>query len=703
MPSTDYIIQIIGQDKTGKAFQQVQGNVDRARKSVINLKNAILAIGTGVAVRSIINTTARFQDLRTSLTSVTGSAEAGAEAFRFITDIATKTQFSVEDLSKSFIKLKAAGITPSAEILNVFTNTAAITTDQIGTLEAVTDLFARTVSGGLGLEEIQRLGDRGVPVLRILEEQLGLTRGQISEFGKTAEGSKKIVDAFAKGIQDEFGNATANLLKNLNVQFSNLGIAITDAQDILGQGLAPVIANITVSFTDFILVNQKLIRQIGVNLGIALQDAIDLFILASKNVEIATVAVIALVGAFSPISAVILATIAVVNLFRNSLEETLGTPLRLADVFKGTFEFVKSILTDFINKITNDFKEFINATVLLVNKLPFTEFALPFELAQESTDNATKSLGEYVLAQVEAREEAEKLTKFYKQLKDQLQFQTATGQEDKKEENIVYAKFTKEIIALKDKFRTEEEVIEQERDKQIQMLDDFVAKEKNITFDQLREIALLKEQIATDSNERLNAIEDKRLQDIKDNFNKQKQLLKDRNYEDLNLQNLTDERKKEMAQQTGREVLDELAKRNKVAFAINKAFAIKDAYVNTAQGVTKALAMGPYGIPLAIGIGALGAIEIATIASQKYSGRALGGRVQAGNQYMVGEQGAEMFIPDQSGTIVANKNLDRATNVNITINANDTQGFDDLLVKRRSVIVNVINDALNSQGKEALI
>jgi hypothetical protein len=35
--------------------------------------------------------------------------------------------------------------------------------------------------------------------------------------------------------------------------------------------------------------------------------------------------------------------------------------------------------------------------------------------------------------------------------------------------------------------------------------------------------------------------------------------------------------------------------------------------------------------------------------------------------------------------------------------ANDTEGFDDLLIKRRSTIVNVINDALNSQGKEALI
>jgi hypothetical protein len=70
---------------------------------------------------------------------------------------------------------------------------------------------------------------------------------------------------------------------------------------------------------------------------------------------------------------------------------------------------------------------------------------------------------------------------------------------------------------------------------------------------------------------------------------------------------------------------------------------------------------------------------------------------------MVGEQGPEMFVPSTSGTIIPNKDLGRATNVNITINANDTQGFDDLLVKRRSVIVNVINDALNSQGKEALV
>lgn len=698
-----YLIQIIGQDKTGKAFKQVQGNVDKARRSVLNLKNAIIAIGTGTVVRSIINTTARFQDLRTSLASVTGSAEAGAEAFRFITDIATKTQFSVEDLSRSFIKLKAAGITPSAEILNVFTNTAAITTDQIGTLEAVTDLFARTVSGGLGLEEIQRLGDRGVPVLRILEEQLGLTRGQISEFGKTAEGAKKIVDAFAKGIQDEFGDATANLLKNLNVQFSNLGIAITDAQDILGQGLAPVIADITVSLTDFINVNQQAIREIGVNLGIALRDAISLFNVARNNIETTSVVVLGLVSAFSPISGAILAVIIVINQFRNALEESLGVPLRLADVFKGTFEFIKSTVRNALSNLIEGLKEFVNNAVALINFLPFTEIALPFEIAEDQIEESTKSLDEFILATIKTREEAEKTAKFYRQLKDQLQFQTFTGDAGEESTEQIQLKFGKDIEALQDKFRTEEQIILDEQEKQLKVLVDFLKKEGTITKEQLETLKDLKVQITEETNQKLKELEDQRLADMQANYDKQLQIIKDGKFAELDLENLSKDQIKDLTKESGRELLDQLAQRNKVAFALNKAFKIKDAIIDGVAGVQKALALGPFGIPLAGIIAGLTAANVATIASTQYSGRALGGSVRSGNQYMVGEQGPEMFVPSQSGTIIPNKDLGRATTVNVNVYANDTQGFDDLLVKRRSVIVNVINDALNSQGKEALV
>ena len=216
------------QIKNQQALGRVEKDVNRLTTSQLTLAKAaqaavasIAALGAVKIAKSIIQTTARFEDLKTSLSAVTGSAQQGAQAFNFITKFATKTQFGVEDLSKAFIKLKASGIQPTDELLTLFTDTAAITTDQIGTLEAVTDLFARTVSGGLGLEEIQRLGDRGVPVLRILKQELGLNRDQISEFGKSAEGAKRITDAFARGIRKEYGGATTKVVNNLSTQFSN--------------------------------------------------------------------------------------------------------------------------------------------------------------------------------------------------------------------------------------------------------------------------------------------------------------------------------------------------------------------------------------------------------------------------------------------------------------------------------------------------
>ena len=84
--------------------------------------------------------------------------------------------------------------------------------------------------------------------------------------------------------------------------------------------------------------------------------------------------------------------------------------------------------------------------------------------------------------------------------------------------------------------------------------------------------------------------------------------------------------------------------------------------------------------------------------------RANGGNVQAGQAYMVGEKGAEMFVPQQSGTIIPNEKVNTGTtNINFTINTVDATGVDELLTNRRSTIINVINDALNRQGKEALV
>ena len=53
------------------------------------------------------------------------------------------------------------------------------------------------------------------------------------------------------------------------------------------------------------------------------------------------------------------------------------------------------------------------------------------------------------------------------------------------------------------------------------------------------------------------------------------------------------------------------------------------------------------------------------------AGRAIGGPVQAGSPYMVGERGPEMFVPNQSGSIIPNKKMGGGVTV---INNVDARG-----------------------------
>ena len=224
---------------------------------------ALVGAATGVALGSIVRTTARFEDLRTSLASVTGSARAGADAFEFISDFATRTQFSVEELSTAFIQLRSAGIEPTEDLLTLFTDTAAVTTDQLGSLQAITALFSRTTAGGLGLEELNRLADRGIPVFDILNDTLGISRLEVSRLGQTAEGAQLILGALSEGLREQFGGATQARLGNLSTTISNLGISFRNLQDEIGQRLTPAFQELFQELTNLTMGNSMFINQVA--------------------------------------------------------------------------------------------------------------------------------------------------------------------------------------------------------------------------------------------------------------------------------------------------------------------------------------------------------------------------------------------------------------------------------------------------------
>ena len=375
-------------------------SLDNVNKSILNIKSALLAVATGSVASSIVSITSKFEDLRTTLGSVYGDVAKGAQAFQAIQDLSTKTQFGIDELGSTFVKLASSGIQPTASLLKTFTDAAAVTTDQIGSLNAITDLFARTTAGGLGLEDLNRLADRGIPVFDILQQKLGLARTEITKFGQSAQGAQVITQALAEGINERFGGATENRLKNLSTLMSNFGIAIQNSLGTIGTSAAPAFAGIITQATDFINANQDMAAAVGQTLGAALNGVQYLFGLMADNMELVkgaggallgvlgarglAAAATAAAGAFkaltlamatNPIGLMITAVAALIGYLsvENGLGRTFAQVGAIVDYVGNIFQRFTTYLSEKVGSVVqavkNKFVSFIEVLIKAYNKV----------------------------------------------------------------------------------------------------------------------------------------------------------------------------------------------------------------------------------------------------------------------------------------------------------------------------------------------
>ena len=627
MATKDVNLNIIAKDKSKQALQKVQSNLDVVKKSAFNLKNALIGVGTALAVRSILQTTAEFEDLRDSLDSVTGSAKSGGQAFGFISDFATRSQFSIQDLTRSFITLKASGIEPTERLFRTFTDTASVTTDQIGTLEALTRVFSRGVQGGLGLEELNQIADRGVPVFKILEKEIGKTRLELSEFGKTTDGASIILNALQKGLSETFAGATEKKLDNLSVSFSNLGIAFDNVKNALGEEVSPEVTRFTNNLSKLLDFIQPVFKGIG-KLGDLLLGAVNF--------------------AFETVG--------------NAIAFVVDNIERLL-ISTGVLEEKTKAVT----KAQTDFRASISASAKSIEQIgKIDRVTKQIEKNKTLIENIKKTqMTELELLEDKNKKELELVAKQKDLLREQVELKLLDGAEFHQLELAMLQNNIKELTNLEMEIRKQG------------------AKEK---LD-------LAKKTAKEEKEIMQKL-------MNDNF----EAIKTGNAHQIELEKLTATQQKDLAVKTGRELVSQLAQSNKTAFQIDKALSMARAIMNTAQGVTKALSVG--NIPLAFIIGALGAVQVATIAKTKYQGRRLGGRMNQGEPYMVGEAGAELVVPDRPSNVVPNSklgNMSQPVTVNFNINTVDARGFNELLVNSRGTIVNLINSAMNEKGKMAIV
>ena len=231
-------------------------------------KVGLAVVATSAVIAKLTSVVARvgmeFEDLKDSLDTVFGSMRDGDKAMSSVFKFAQTTPFQVETVTKAFIALKSVGIEPTNKMLQTFADTASVSVDQLGVFEALVRVVQRSAGGGLGLEELNILNDRGIPALKILQEELGLAKDDIATFGKTAEGAKIITDALQEGLDKRFGGAMENKMDNLSTKVSNMTIAFRQfANEIFESGVGDFLKGLADTVTEVVDSATRFMQKMG--------------------------------------------------------------------------------------------------------------------------------------------------------------------------------------------------------------------------------------------------------------------------------------------------------------------------------------------------------------------------------------------------------------------------------------------------------
>ena len=252
-------------DDLNKNLKETNNTTQKVSTSFLTLKNAVLAFATGATLKAIINTTASFENLRTTLKFVTGSIESGNNAFQLLQNLSLKSKFSVQQLSDAFVALYSSGINPTEELLTTFINTASVFGNEIDTLNDLTRLFAKGTQGGLGLQSLNQLAGKGIPVFDILEQKLGVTKDTLAKFAEGAGNSEKILKALQEGLSETFAGANEARVNNLSTAISSLGREFLKAFETLsgGGGFNRALIDLINSLKELLSTLNPLIKALG--------------------------------------------------------------------------------------------------------------------------------------------------------------------------------------------------------------------------------------------------------------------------------------------------------------------------------------------------------------------------------------------------------------------------------------------------------
>ena len=719
------------------------------------VRNALGGLVTAAAFKGVVGITSEIQDLNTAMKAVTGSAQAATQAKKFITDFAVTSQFSVRGLNKSYISLVANGMKPTLKFYRTLADAAAVTTgNQEDALKVLTQLYARSQGGGLNLQELEKLSDRGLPVYDILTEKLGLARNEITKFARTAQGSKRVREALFKGFEDRFSGASLDRLSNLSTAISNLSIKGREVAGVMGEEFSPGLNKVLGSTTELLEEMKPFAELIGKTLNTGFEVLNGLIEVATRHSELFSGAVAAAtvgLGAKGMLGTVGLATKAIRGMTGAQLgfnRAVRANPyILIGSVLVGlgvTLYSLKDSSEDFTKTLSDGIQKDIDKVLELQKEMRLIKSGMgglpsitkgvvldggPIgpptarEMAIKQISASLSGQQSKVQNQMTTPDGASVLTGDYGTTisrigsprltptalgssrddywQDKWRLQQSNAEAGFKPighistDTTMSSKDESTFDSFKQGLMSETELLGLEKENQLAILDGFRGKLKEGD----EEYYMWKDEISA----KYDKIEADRLQARVDS---NVSAITSGNAKEINIEGMKHKEFGIMGAKAGREALSIMANQNKKAFELNKAVSLIEIGVNTAQAVTKVMSQTGVGAPLAIpGIIALGAAQAAVVASSTYPGKATGGVGFMGQTYAVNEYGQETltlpFAGARINSVEDSKKIGGGgpTEINYNIKAFDGQSVDQLLRKRQGLITSMHREAMMENGE----
>jgi len=669
-------IDIIAKDKTRQAMQSATKGINRVKDSVFNLRNALLGLGAGFVAKGFLDTAREVENLRVRFKFLFADAKEGEKAFKGLIKFASEVPFTLSEIQRGSANLSV--VSKDAEELNELLKITGDIASASGLdFQTTAEQIQRTFSAGIGSAELFK--EKGVSAM------LGFEQGVSVSAEKSKE---RIITAFREattnmaGASQEMAKTFDGTISMISDGFTRFQVAVMDS--------APFVALKTVA--------QQTVKSMNDNF-----DSLEKFAEKVGQTIVSVTAKILLFGAsvidqFSGVFNFLGGAIANLVNFVRGLPQPIasigiigflamgGKGRALVLVIAGVIDHVRSMLGGLAEVMANTQKTIAEGlkSIGLISDERFSVMMNNFENFKATAERMKTPLKELKQAMIESGDSG-------------MVVFTELGLAIEKS-SIKTGGF---VEALIERFEGLETALALHRT--FRSKDDD---QDNAIKNEIAEVGMLQEAYNEFTGGFMDSVNAQKtgMQQIRDigkqTFGELKKTLSDfvmtgkMNFQDF-------------ARTIVRSFVEMLIGQA-VQFAFKKSMAlfkmdsIKKAMISLYEGAMKTFASIPFPFNIALVGGAL-AFGMGLI--NKIKGFEKGGRPPVGRPSIVGEKGAELFVPDQAGTIVPNDKLGmgKPITVNFNINTVDATGFEELLVNSRGVLINLINSAVNEKGQRAII